>query len=110
MGASRTRLVHITTVPMSLNFLRGQVSFMRERGVDIFALSSPGEELNAFGASNGVPVDGVEMPRRITPLKDMVAICRIAQRLRDIRPQLVHGCGGRDIQCCSESRHVSPPS
>lgn len=87
---NKVRLVHVTTVPMSLMFLRGQVGFMRGRGVEISAVSSPGPELDAFARSEGVAVRAVEMPRRITPLRDLVSVARLRRVLREIRPAIVH--------------------
>jgi hypothetical protein len=89
-GAVVARLVHVTTVPQSLGFLAGQVTFMRERGFEITALSSPGPELGDFGEREGVATHAVDMPRRITPLRDIGAVWRIYRHLRRIRPQLVH--------------------
>ncbi len=84
------KLVHVTTVPMTLGFLGGQVRLLRERGVDVSVVSSPGPELDAFGARYGVPVHAVEMPRRITPLHDLGAVRRLAAHLRTLRPDVVH--------------------
>jgi len=83
-------LLHITTIPMSLVFFRGQVGFMKGRGIDVHALSSPGPDLYEFGQREGVPVYAVEMPRRITPLRDLVAVARIVRDMRRIRPTIVH--------------------
>jgi len=85
------RLVHITTVPVSLwAFLRGQVKFMRARGLDVQAISSPGKYLDMFAQRESVSVYAVEMPRRITPHRDIVTVLRIWATLRRIKPQIVH--------------------
>ena len=76
---SPMNVLHITTVPMSLTFLRGQVGYMKARGMAIHALSSPGEDLEAFGAAEGVPVHPVPMTRRITPFKDVAAAVHVAE-------------------------------
>ena len=84
------KLVHVTTVPQSLFFLRGQVGYMKERGFDIHGLSSPGEFLSRFAEQEHVAVHPVEMPRRITPMRDLAAVVRIWNVLRQVRPQIVH--------------------
>lgn len=84
------KLLHIVTVPKTLGFFRGQVGYMKARGLSVYAVSSPGEELGAFGASESIPVYAVEMTRRITPLRDLVALWRLWFILRSIRPHLVH--------------------
>jgi glycosyltransferase involved in cell wall biosynthesis len=83
-------LTHITTVPQTLGFFRGQVDFMRARGMVLTAVSSPGAMLDHFAATQGVPVQAVEMPRRITLRQDVVAIWRLYHLLRTIRPHIVH--------------------
>jgi len=83
-------LLHVTTVSMSLTFLRGQVAFMKERGVRVHVVSSPGPELEEFTAREGVTVSAVEMSRRITPLQDLVAITRLVRELSRVRPVIVH--------------------
>ena len=84
------KLVHVTTVPQSLFFLRGQVGYMKDRGFDIHGLSSPGEFLSRFAEQERVVVHPVEMPRRITPIRDLAAVVRIWNVLRQVRPQIVH--------------------
>jgi glycosyltransferase involved in cell wall biosynthesis len=85
-----TSLVHITTVPESLGFLRGQVGYMKERGFEVIAISSPGAGLAEFGDSEQVMTVAEEMPRRITPLLDLRALCRLVRVIRRLRPQIVH--------------------
>ena len=86
----RADLVHITTVPASLDFVSGQIGYMQARGFAIRAISSPGARLQAIGEREGIPVYGVEMPRCITPLRDLAAVARIWRCIRAIRPLIVH--------------------
>ena len=85
-----TRLVHITTVSQSLIFLEGQLAYMQERGLDITAICSPDEALDAFGRRHGVQTCGVQMPRRISVAQDLVALAQLVAQLRRIKPQIVH--------------------
>jgi glycosyltransferase involved in cell wall biosynthesis len=89
-STERTTLLHVTTVPMSLTFLRGQVGYMQARGLDVQALSSPGPDLDEFRRAEGVPVHAVEMPRAITPARDLAAVARLLRVLLAIRPAIVH--------------------
>lgn len=84
------KLVHITTVPISLAFLRGQVGFMKGNGFDVAVISSPGEALDAFRDEQAVDAWAVEMPRQITPLRDLIALARLVQVLRRHAPTIVH--------------------
>jgi glycosyltransferase involved in cell wall biosynthesis len=84
------RLLHVVTVQDALLFLAGQVAYMREHGFEISIISSPGERLEAFGRDEGVDVYGVDMPRRITPLRDLASLGRLARLVSRIRPDIVH--------------------
>ena len=86
----RMRLVHVMTVPTSLAFLRGQLGYMKAHGFDVAVVSSPGEPLEEFGAEQGVETVAVDMPRKITPLRDLRALVRLGRALRAIRPTIVH--------------------
>jgi glycosyltransferase involved in cell wall biosynthesis len=83
-------LVHVTTVPLSLAFLSGQVSYMRSRGFRVHVVSSPGPGLSAFGEREGASVEAIAMQRAITPLRDLVALYRLWRTLRRTRPDVVH--------------------
>jgi hypothetical protein len=84
------KLLQITTVPETLSFLKGQTGYMKARGFEVHALSSPGEFLTEFAESEQVSVHAVKMQRRITPLQDIYAIFQVWLHLRQIRPQIVH--------------------
>lgn len=83
------RLLHITTVPQSLGFLRNEVAYLDGRA-RVSIISSPGEALHRFGREMGVAVYPVKMPRRITPLRDLLAVWRMVHILRRERPTIVH--------------------
>lgn len=83
-------LLHVTTVSQSLAFFRGQVGYMKARGVEFHALCSPDEQLVAFGARESVGVHGVEMRREITPVRDLGAVRGIVRAIRRVRPDVVH--------------------
>jgi glycosyltransferase involved in cell wall biosynthesis len=83
-------LVHVINAPFSLHFIAGQVGFMAERRFATSVITSPGEHLEAFGQREGVAVYGIDMPRRITPLRDLVALARMYRLFRRIRPVIVH--------------------
>lgn len=88
--ARPVRLVHVTTVALALGFLRGQVRYMKARGLDVRAVSSPGEGLAEFEASEGVAVHPISMLRRITPARDLVALGRLVRHFSTVRPHIVH--------------------
>src|SRR5262252_6876921 len=89
MRPSPVPLVHVTTVPMTLRCLTGQPEFMRRAGFEMHVISSPGEELDGFAEREGAIPHAVPMLRRITPLKDLVALVRLWRILRTIGPAIV---------------------
>jgi glycosyltransferase involved in cell wall biosynthesis len=83
------RLVHLTTVPTTLNFLSGQAGFLRRRGFTVSAISSPGPELARYRDAEAVDCFGIPMQRGIAPLRDGLALLRVWALLRRLRPDIV---------------------
>lgn len=83
-------LVHVMTVPDSLEFLRGQLAYMAARGFAVRAVTAPGPGLARLAAELGVPVTAVAMRRAITPRADLAAVCALRRLLRRHRPAIVH--------------------
>lgn len=84
------RVIHITTVPDTLGFFRGQISYLKQAGVTVEAVSSPEAALTEFGKRCGITTHGVPMLRQISPLQDLVALARLWRTLRKIRPDVIH--------------------
>jgi glycosyltransferase involved in cell wall biosynthesis len=84
------RLVHLTTVPQSLFFLRGQPRFLRSNGIETVAISSPGPELARFCEEEAIEGHAVEMRRSIDPLHDLTALSKLVALLRRLRPAIIH--------------------
>lgn len=87
---SPLRLLHVTTVPQALFFLRGQPAFMRAHGVEVHAVSSPGPELEQFSRDEEVDVHAVAMRRAISPVHDLGAISGLVGVIRRLKPDIVH--------------------
>ncbi len=84
------RLLHVVTVPVSLNFFRGQIGYLRSHGLDVQAASSPGEEAELAREREGITVHEVPMNRGISPLADLVSLWRLIRLMRRIKPDIVH--------------------
>ena len=84
------RVLHLTTVPMTLRFLAGHVAHAKKEGFEVHALSSPGEALDECARRMQIEVHGVVMSRRITPLGDVAALWRIVRVIRRVRPSIVN--------------------
>ena len=83
-------VLHTSTVASTLFFLHGQTEFMRSRGFEVRALASPDDVLEHLHEHQHIPVYGIEMPRRITPIQDLFALRRIYRAIREYRPDIVH--------------------
>lgn len=86
----RIKLVHIITVPFQLVYFKGQIQYIKKRGVEIIFICSPGEELYTFCQREGVEYLAVDIPRRISPFKDLITIFQITKYLIKIKPDIVH--------------------
>lgn len=89
-GAAKLRLLHAVTVPVSLNFFRGQIGYLRSHGFDVQAVSSPGEEADFARQREGITVHEVPMNRGISPLADIVSLWRLVKLIRRVKPDIVH--------------------
>ena len=83
-------VLHVVTVPMTLQFMAGQAAFMGGRDISLSFVSSTGPEQRAFAEQERVQVYSVEMSRRITPLRDALSLVRLLRLLRRTRPSIVH--------------------
>ncbi len=83
------RLLHVTTVPMTLPFVAGHVVEARSRGFEVHVLSSPGAALDAFARDLQVEAHAVPMARRIAPLADLTALGQMVRVMRRVRPTIV---------------------
>lgn len=63
---------------------------MAQRGFEITGISSAGFYQTKFMDEEPVRLVTVEMTRRITPIRDLVALARLVKALRAIRPHIVH--------------------
>lgn len=88
---NKTKLIRITTVPMSLKHLiKGQMSFMSENGFDVIMISSEGKELKDVIENEKCPHFIIPLTRKITPIKDLIATFNLYRFLVSEKPDIVH--------------------
>jgi glycosyltransferase involved in cell wall biosynthesis len=83
-------LIHVTTVPETLNFFRGQIGYMKDKGLLVHAVSSPGKSLEETASREAIPVHAVKMSRRITPMADLRALYKLCRLFLVLKPVIVH--------------------
>ena len=84
------RVVHVTTVSDSLIFLDGLVQHLGAAGFEVHVVSSPGERLTQFGRAWNVPTYPLDMPRKVSPLGDLVSASELTGLFSRLRPDIVH--------------------
>ena len=88
----KKKIIRITTVPLSLSgLLKGQLRFMSNY-YDILGVSSRGDDkhLDKLIELEGIPTVAVEMTRKITPIKDLVAVYQLYKVFKKEQPFIVH--------------------
>jgi glycosyltransferase involved in cell wall biosynthesis len=84
------KLIRITTVPLSLDkLLSGQLHYMNAF-YEVIAVSSEKEYLKKIGIKERVRTFPLEMSRRITPMRDLIAVVQLFLFLRKEKPLIVH--------------------
>lgn len=84
------KLIRITTVPLSLDkLLDGQLKFMNNF-YQVTAISSDQINLKKIGKKENVATFHLEMTRKITPIKDLLAVIKLFFFLKKIKPCIVH--------------------
>lgn len=88
----KKKIIRITTVPLSLSgLLKGQHRFMSNH-YDVLGIASKGDDnhLDRLIELEGIPTVAVEMTRKITPLKDLIAVYELYKVFKREKPFIVH--------------------
>ena len=84
------KLLHATTVPTTLNFLRSQPAHLAARGIEVTLLSSPGAELESIAEEEGARALSVPMHRGFSVGADLRTLWQLVGILRREAPDIVH--------------------
>ncbi len=86
----RKGLIRITTIPLSLEkLLEGQLAYMNTH-FEVVAISAEAERLESYAKKEGVRFFPLELTRKITPVKDIVAVFKLYRFLKKEKPSIVH--------------------
>ena len=70
-----TKLLRITTVPVSLHkLLQGQANFMQKNGFEVLLASAKGNEIKPVEKETDIKVKTLPLTRKISPLTDLSAL------------------------------------
>lgn len=88
---SRPRLVHLTTVDLSLELLLGpQLSAFVDAGYEVIGVSAPGPYVPAIEARGVRHVPLRNATRAMAPHRDLLAIPELVTLFRELRADIVH--------------------
>ncbi|MBP0902478.1 glycosyltransferase family 4 protein [Mariniflexile gromovii] len=88
----KKKIIRITTVPGSLKvLLNGQLKHVSSH-FEVIGVSSKGSnnQLNELSKSENIRVIPVEMTRKITPIKDTIALYNLYKLFKQEKPFIVH--------------------
>jgi glycosyltransferase involved in cell wall biosynthesis len=85
------KLIRLTTVPLSLQYLlRGQPRYMSAFFEVVCVSSGRAKDLEEVAKREGVKVQEVEMTRQITPFKDLKSVWHLYKLFKKEQPTIVH--------------------
>ena len=85
------RICRIATVPFFLqNHLHEQICATVAAGHEVTLVSSSGPEVSLLTAITGVRFHHIEIPRKISPLRDLLALWKLFKLFRRERYDIVH--------------------
>ncbi|TDD75940.1 glycosyltransferase family 4 protein [Flavobacterium caseinilyticum] len=86
----RPKIIRTATVALSLNYLlRGQLAFLNGY-YDVIAVSGADDDLMQVAAREKVSTIGIEMQRKISPLKDLKSLWQLYWLFKKEKPLIVH--------------------
>jgi glycosyltransferase involved in cell wall biosynthesis len=87
----KAKLIRVTTLPISMNILlRNQLKFM-SKYFDVIGVSSRDEKhFSEVIEREGIRMFDIEMPRQITPIKDLLALYKMFLLFCKEKPSIVH--------------------
>ena len=87
----RPRVAHITAIDASIRrLLMNQLLYLKAHGFDVCVICSEGPNREMIEAQ-GIPVYPVPLPRKITPITDLVSLGKMVHIMRRERIDIVHG-------------------
>jgi glycosyltransferase involved in cell wall biosynthesis len=85
------KIIRSATIGLSLNiFCKDLLRELADEGYEVVALSSPDEDLREVEKREKVRAVGVQMERRMSPLKDIVSLVKLVRVFAKEKPDMVH--------------------
>ena len=85
------KIIRAATLGLSLNiFCKDLLRELADEGYEVVALSSPDEDLREVEKREKARAVGVQMERRMSPLKDIVSLVKLVRVFAKEKPDMVH--------------------
>lgn len=85
------RIACVASVPFFLvTQLKRQIEYLLDSGFLVTVITSPGPELAQMAPHHNLTLQVLEIPRRLAPWRDLVALYRLYRLFRDRRFTIVH--------------------
>lgn len=84
------RILQVSTSPISLRLMRGQLAFLDDAGFDVLAATSPGEELEAVKRDEKIESFAIPMAREASPWGDLKSLAGLYRVMRRVRPSITN--------------------
>ena len=86
----KPKLIRISTIAMSLDFLlKGQLAFLNQH-FEVVAVSGEDDHLRTVAEREGVRTISIRMQRNISPFKDLISLVQMYWLFKREKPQIVH--------------------
>ena len=96
------KIARVSTVPFFLyNHLRSQIIATIQAGHEVVLISSPGEEAAWLESISGVRFLAIDIPRKISPLRDFVALLRLYLLFKKEQFDIVHSTTPKAGMLCA---------
>jgi glycosyltransferase involved in cell wall biosynthesis len=89
MIVNKPKMLIITTIPLTLIFFKGQISYLKSE-YDIELVSSSGEYLEQISKVEKVKSHVVEINREIKIIKDLKSLFNLIFLFKKIKPNIIH--------------------
>ncbi len=91
IATSQLRVCRVVTVPISfVGLLSEQLRYLRDQGIRLILVSSPGPELDTLASSLQIPYHPIFITRQPNPKYDMLALYELIRYFRSERFDIVH--------------------
>jgi glycosyltransferase involved in cell wall biosynthesis len=85
------KILRISTVPHSLQLLlKGQLRFMKSKGLNVSVACSDGPEIQELEQNEEVKHYSIPLSRKLNPIQDLIALYHLIKLIHKLKPDIVH--------------------